>query len=72
MRLHKIRMTPKKLIENAASAGFSVMHQNYYLIRPVFKMKFGLPAVNLGIFKSFDFFKNYLSLEALFLLRKVE
>ena len=72
MRLHKIRMTPKKLVANAKKTGFSVEHQNYYLIRPVFKMRFGLPSINLGIFKTFSFIKNYFSLEALFLLKKVE
>ncbi|MFA6571298.1 MAG: methyltransferase domain-containing protein [Bacteroidota bacterium] len=69
-RIHEIRLTPKYFIQSAVSAGYEVCEENYYLIRTVFKLKYGLPPIKLNLFKFLPFMKKYFALEASFLLRK--
>jgi 2-polyprenyl-3-methyl-5-hydroxy-6-metoxy-1,4-benzoquinol methylase len=61
-----IRMTPSKFIKSAKEAGFSIIKGNYYLLRPVFKVKFGLPAIRIP---NIMLLRN-LVLEASYLLKK--
>ncbi len=68
-RLHKIRMTPGKFANAANEAGFQIIKENYYLLRPVFKMKFGLPAINISGIAFLPFIKKFFSLETSYLLR---
>ncbi|MFP4527410.1 MAG: class I SAM-dependent methyltransferase [Candidatus Kapaibacterium sp.] len=68
-RLQSIRLTPRKFIAAAGEAGYSIEHSDYYLLRPVFKMKFGLPALRLTPLAFMPFVRKYLSLEALYILR---
>jgi SAM-dependent methyltransferase len=69
-RLQRIRLTPGKFLDSARAAGYEIAKADYYLLRPVFKMKFGLPAVRLTPVSFLPFVKKYLSLEALYLLKK--
>lgn len=69
-RLEHIKLTPKKFMRAAESTGFQISHADYYLLRPVFKMKFGLPAIRLTPLSSFPLVKSFLSLEAAYLLKK--
>ncbi|MDQ1264903.1 MAG: hypothetical protein QG635_52 [Bacteroidota bacterium] len=69
LRLRKIRLTPKKFEYAANSAEFEIYHRDFYLLRPVFKMKFGLPALKITPLASLPFIKNYLTLEACYILR---
>lgn len=68
-RLQTIRMTPKKFMEAAQATGYKIHRQNYYLLRPVFKMKFGLPAIKLYGISKIPFVRKYFSLEAQYVLR---
>ncbi len=69
-RLQSIKLTPKKLIKAALQTGYSIFLEDYYILRPVFKEKFGLPSLRLGGFARISFVKNYLCLEASFILQK--
>lgn len=69
-RLQNIRMTPKKFIDAARETGFEIVKQDYYLLRPVFKMKFGLPAIKITPVSGLPLVKSFLSLEASYLLKK--
>lgn len=69
MRLREIRLTPEKFFNAAKNAGYKIAHEEYYLLRPVFKMKFGLPEIKLTGIKSFPLVKKYFSLECAALLQ---
>ena len=68
-RLHKIRMTPEKFISAAKNAGYEIENQDYYLLRPVFKMKFGLPSLKITPLAKANFIRKFFSLEAAYLLK---
>lgn len=68
-RLRKIRLSPKKFLQASANAGYKVVNEEYFLLRPVFKMKFGLPAISLTALKSIPAVTSFLSLEAAYLLK---
>lgn len=70
-RLQKIRLTPTKFMKAAKDSGYEIVHQDYYLLRPVFKMKFGLPSIKLTPVAKMNFIRNYFSLEAAYILKKV-
>lgn len=69
-RLQKIKLTPKKLITAAHAEGYEIFSEDHYLLRPVFKMKFGMPSLKLGFLKNIPYAKTFLSLEASFILKK--
>ncbi|MFP4544013.1 MAG: methyltransferase domain-containing protein [Candidatus Kapaibacterium sp.] len=69
-RLQQIRLTPKKFIEAANKAGYEIKKAEYYFLRPVFKMKFGLPTVKSTPLSFIPPVRDLLSLEASFILRK--
>ncbi len=68
-RLNQIRLSVKKFLKEVREAGYEVVDEQYYLFRPVFKMKFGLPTIRLTALKSLPFIKSVFSLEAAYLLR---
>ncbi len=68
-RLQSIRLTPKKFIRAAKEAGFTVIHNDFYLLRPVFKMKYGLPTIKLTGLSFIPFVKSFFSLEAAYILK---
>lgn len=68
-RLNNIKLSPDKLIKAALSCEYSIFKEDYFLLRPVFKNKFGIPALKLGLLSKSDFARNYLSLEASFILK---
>ena len=68
-RLSKIRLMPKSFKAAAHAAGYAICHEQYYLLRPVFKMKFGLPTVPLTPLKWLPGVKELLSLEANYILQ---
>lgn len=69
-RLQDIRLTSAKFKKAALETNYSVFNEDYYLLRPVFKMKFGLPALKLTPIKKLPLVKSLLSLEAAFILKK--
>lgn len=68
-RLRNIRMTPKKILTAAEQNGYSLFKKDYYLLRPVFKMKFGLPAIKITPMSALPFVKNLFTLEASYVLK---
>jgi SAM-dependent methyltransferase len=68
-RLEHIKLNAKKFTDAALDAGYSIANEDFYLLRPVFKMKFGLPTIKLTPISKLPLIKNYLTLEAAFLLK---
>jgi SAM-dependent methyltransferase len=68
-RLKRIRLSAGKFLKAARAAGYDIVREDYYLLRPVFKMKFGLPAIPLTPLKSIPGVKEILALEATYLLK---
>ena len=68
-RLRSIRMSPKKFTTAANKSGYELFREDYYLLRPVFKMKFGLPAVKISALSFIPLVRNFFSLEASFILK---
>lgn len=69
-RLQSIKLTTKKFEKAMSETGFVVHKKEFYLLRPVYKMKFGLPAIKLTKLSFLPFVKNLISLEALYVLKK--
>jgi SAM-dependent methyltransferase len=69
MRLKNIRLTPAKFMKAASGAGYSIFNSDYYFLRPVFRMKFGLPTVKITALQSLPFVKGFFSLEASYILQ---
>lgn len=69
-RLQKIMLSPENFIYTAKRENFVIVKEEYYLLRPVFKMKFGLPSISLRGLSKNKFVRNYLSMEASYLLKK--
>lgn len=72
VRLLDIRLSPEKFKKAAKSAGYEIFKEEYYLLRPVFKMKFGLPTIKLGFLSKSRLIRNFLCMEASYILRKPE
>lgn len=68
-RLRSISLTTKKFVKAATDVGYALAHEEYYLLRPVFKMKFGLPSILLTPLKSVPFVQQFFSMEAAYILR---
>jgi hypothetical protein len=71
-RLRRIRMTTTKFRRAARAAGYSILDEKLYFIRPVYKMKFGLNPVSADIVRPFPVLRDVIALEAGYLLRKNE
>ncbi len=69
-RLQTIRLTAKKFEKAAQKAGYEIVKADFYLLRPVFKMKFGLPALKITAISALPFVKSLFSLEASYILKK--
>ncbi|MCX7930588.1 MAG: class I SAM-dependent methyltransferase [Chlorobi bacterium] len=68
-RLRTIRLTIEKFERAATEAGFDVVETKLYLLRPVFRFKFGLPTVALPSVLRRISLGNVIALEASYLLR---
>ena len=69
-RLQKIKLTTKKFETSLIKAGFSISKKDYYFLRPVFKMKFGLPSLKLTPISFLPFIKKFFTMEASYILTK--
>lgn len=69
-RLLDIRLSPEKFLNAAEAAGYSLVKSDYYLLRPVFKMKFGLPSLKLNGLAKSRIIRNYFCMEASYILQK--
>ncbi len=70
LRLREIRLSSKKFKECVYSAGLTIAKEDYYLLRPVFQKKFGLPSLKIGAIGKIPFFGDFLSLECMYVLKK--
>ncbi len=71
-RLQNIKLTPKKFIKAVEETGYQIYKKDYYLLRPVYKMKFGLPALKLTPLAFLPLVKPVFSMEASFILKVPE
>jgi SAM-dependent methyltransferase len=69
-RLLSIRFSPEKFESASINSKFSIFKKEFYLIRPVYKMKFGLQPVKMNILTNLSFIRNYFCLEASYILKK--
>lgn len=70
-RLENIKLTTSKFEKAALAAGYQIERKDFFLLRPVFKMKFGLPTVSLNALSWIPGVKNFVVMEAAYTLRKV-
>ncbi len=70
-RLKQLRFDPEKMENIAVKEGYKVEYREFFLIRPVFKMKFGLNPIKLPFARNLKILRNYFSLEALYILKKI-
>jgi hypothetical protein len=68
-RLATIRLMPASFKAAATATGYTICHEQYYLLRPVFTMKFGLPTIPLTPLKWIPGVKELFSLEANYILQ---
>ncbi|MCU0425099.1 MAG: class I SAM-dependent methyltransferase [Candidatus Kapabacteria bacterium] len=68
-RLADIRLTVKSFKRAAHEAQYTIQREQYFFLRPVFKMKFGLPTVPLTPLRGIPGVKEILSLEANYILK---
>ncbi|MBX3045022.1 MAG: class I SAM-dependent methyltransferase [Candidatus Kapabacteria bacterium] len=70
IRLINIKLSPEKFEKAAKNAGYEIVKRDFYLLRPVFKMKFGLPTLKLGFLAGSKIVRNFLCMEASYILKK--
>ncbi|MCS6807739.1 MAG: methyltransferase [Bacteroidota bacterium] len=68
-RLARIRLTVSAFKQAAQSAHYVIDREQYFLLRPVFHIKFGLPVVPLTALRWIPGIQEYCSLEANYILR---
>ncbi|MGQ9818990.1 MAG: class I SAM-dependent methyltransferase [Candidatus Kapaibacteriales bacterium] len=64
LRLKKNRFTLSKFYLAVNSSGLEIRYQRFYLLRPVYKIKFGFPTVPIPNWIKSQFLRNVLSTEA--------
>jgi 2-polyprenyl-3-methyl-5-hydroxy-6-metoxy-1,4-benzoquinol methylase len=67
-RIKEIRMTTSKFRKASLDSGYRILDEKLFFLRPVFKMKFGLPALSANILKPFPFIRDVFAMEAGYLL----
>lgn len=70
-RLKEIRLTARKFIRIVKEAGLQIIKADYYLIRPVYKMKFGLPPIKITPIAIIPFIRELFCFEASYILKKI-
>lgn len=71
-RLKNIRFTAKKMVKIAKETGYQIEKEYFYLSRPVFKIRFGLPTIISSYLKYLPGFRSIFTTEMSLLLRKVK
>ena len=69
-RLRNIRLTIGKMRRVIKKANLELVREELYFIRPVFKMKFGLPPIRANVLRHIPGLRELTALEASYLLRK--
>ncbi len=68
-RLRNIRLTIAKFRRAVKSVGLELVDEELYLLRPVFKLKFGLPTIKVNALRKIPWLREIGALEAAYLLR---
>jgi SAM-dependent methyltransferase len=68
--LMKIKLSINKFLHAAENNNYSIAMKDFYILRPVYKMKFGLPTLKLPFFLNLPHINNLFTLEASYVLRK--
>ena len=69
-RLREIRLTIHKFRKAVKRTGLQLIDEELYFLRPVFKLKFGLPSLKVNFLRRLPLVKEAVALEASYLLRK--
>lgn len=69
-RIYGIRLTIPKFEKAVKEAGLKIVLKECYFLRPVFKMKFGLPTIKMNNLSKIPLIRKYLTLEASYILEK--
>jgi SAM-dependent methyltransferase len=69
-RLRTIRLTIGKFRQAVKNVGLEIVDEELYFLRPVFKLKFGLPTIKINAFRMMPGIREVAALEAGYLLRK--
>lgn len=69
-RLKSFRLTVKKFLDTVQKTTFTILDEQFYIIRPVYKYKFGLNSLKLPKLLKNNFLKEIISSEASYLLKK--
>lgn len=69
-RLREIRMTTTKFRRAASLAGYDLIDEQLFFIRPVFRSKFGLRPISANLLRRFPGLRDVFALEAGYVLRK--
>lgn len=70
-RLRDIRLTIDGFRHAAENVGLEIVQEELFFLRPVFKMKFGLPTVKANFLRHVPGVRELVALEASYLLKKV-
>lgn len=70
-RLRDIKLTIEDFRHSAENVGLEIVREELFFLRPVFKMKFGLPTVKANFLKHVPLLRELVALEASYLLKKV-
>ena len=68
--LRRIRLTISKIRRAIKNALLEMVDEQLYFLRPVFKLKFGLPPIRANFLKRIPVIRELAALEASYLLRK--
>ncbi len=68
--LREIRLTIGKFRSAVKNVGLEIVEEELYFLRPVFKLKFGIPPVKANFLKMIPGVRELVALEASYLLRK--
>jgi SAM-dependent methyltransferase len=68
--LMEIKLSIKKFLAAAENNNYSIAMKDFFILRPVYKMKFGLPTLRVPFFLNIPFINNLFTLEASYILRK--
>jgi SAM-dependent methyltransferase len=70
-RLRDIKLTIEDFRRASENVGLEIIREELFFLRPVFKMKFGLPTVKANFLRHVPLLRELVALEASYLLKKV-
>jgi len=69
-RLRGIRLTLKRFVDQTARCGLRISHKKLYLLRPTFKLRYGLPVVGASLLGEVPLLRELLITGAYYLLER--